>query len=287
MKDDIRYSEFLFLQALEKPAFDCFNPNDIKQTNAVGLNPNLYREMAITLLEDSYVRFSDDRLQKLVRRLRGEISTNLRGSPDTPQHQWDDPRAALDYILICGSLQTLHITFRGRRRIEELREELKRDRILEDFGVLLSVRYFRRDVQDALQRATDIPVSVLYLDMDDFGKINKESGQTAGDVVMKSYLEVVRESVGDFGTAYRGVGDEVVILIVGQGHERAIEFGEKIRASVAAMECQYKDKKLPSVTVSMGIASTPPESRTMDIETVADQRKLQAKSAGKNKVIAA
>ena len=171
------------------------------------------------------------------------------------------------------------------RRIEELRDLLKRDRILEDFGVLLSIRYARRDLEEALQRSSDFAVSVFYLDMDDFGKINKQFGQVAGDEVMKAYLEAVRESIGDFGTGYRGVGDETVGLILGQGHAKALEIAESLKRRVAAMQCQYKEKPLPSVTVSIGVVTTPPESRSMDILTLADSRKLKAKEAGKNRVI--
>jgi diguanylate cyclase (GGDEF)-like protein len=152
------------------------------------------------------------------------------------------------------------ITYRGLRRIEELRDLLRRDRILEDFGILLSLRYFRRDADDALRRGADVAVSVIYADMDNFGIINKKFGQAAGDVVMRAYLEVVKQSIEPFGTGYRGVGDETATLIVGQGHERACGLAEKIRQGV--------------------------ESRTMDIETVAEDRKRRAKESGKNRVVA-
>jgi PleD family two-component response regulator len=44
-------------------------------------------------------------------------------------------------------------------------------------------------------------------------------------------------------------------------------------------------KRLPSVTASIGVASTPPESRTVEIETVAESRNREAKAAGRNSVI--
>ncbi len=52
MKDDIRYSEFLFLRALANQSLDYFNPNDPKQTVAIGLHQQLYIEMAVALIED-------------------------------------------------------------------------------------------------------------------------------------------------------------------------------------------------------------------------------------------
>ena len=36
---------------------------------------------------------------------------------------------------------------------------------------------------------------------------------------------------------------------------------------------------------SIGVATTPPESRTMDVEACAEDRKRQAKAKGKNRVV--
>ena len=72
------------------------------------------------------------------------------------------------------------------------------------------MRYFVRALEEALHRPADVPVSVLRLDMDNFKRINEEFGHPAGDVVMKSYLEAVRDSLHPDGIAYRGRGDEIV-----------------------------------------------------------------------------
>jgi diguanylate cyclase (GGDEF)-like protein len=180
----------------------------------------------------------------------------------------------------------LRVTYRGLCRIEELSELLKRDRILEPFGVLLDLRYFPKDFEDALHRPSDVPVSVLRLDMDGFKKINDDFGHPAGDMVMKSYLETVRDCVGSIGSAYRGRGDEVAALIVGQEHKRVTEIAEMIRASVEALRCKFNDTALPAVTASIGVATTPPESRGKEMETLADDRQNRAKKEGKNRVVA-
>jgi diguanylate cyclase (GGDEF)-like protein len=286
MKDDVRYAEFLFLRDLEKNPLKYINPNDQKQQNDLGLDQVMYIEMVVAMLEDLYVEAKQDDLQRLVWQLRGEASPNKAPSGYLQElRHVDNPRIELFTRFLGSQLYQFRITYRGLRRIDELRDLLKRDRILEDFGILLSIRYVRRDLEEALRRSSDIAVSVFYLDMDDFGKINKQFGQAAGDVVMKAYLESVQASIGDFGTGYRGVGDETVGLIVGQGHEKAMEIAEAIKLRVAALQCQYKAKPLPSVTVSVGVATTPPESRSMDIETLAESRKRIAKENGKNRVV--
>ena len=284
--EDTRYSELLFLQALANRSIEYFNYQDEKQKKILANIQTAFWELPVTLAEDGYIQFEDWDCRLLMGRLRGELEPqcSLRGR--IPHHQWENPRDALENILSSQTLQRIRITYRGLRRIEELRDLLRHERILEDFGVLLSVRYFRRDFQDALQRTSDVSVSVLYADMDDFGKINKQFGQAAGDVVMKAYLEVVRDKLGLLGEAYRGVGDEVSAIIAGQGHRRAIELAESIRQGVEAMRCEYKKIPLPKVTASIGVASTPPEERKFEIETLAESRKRQAKDKGKNRVVA-
>jgi len=276
--EDVRYSELLFLQSLAKgPELFC-DPNG-ERSKAVGLSPIAYVEMAATLLEDLYVRFHDSSQQLIVAGLRGEV---------WPQYAPPDPRAALHNILTAqNNLQRLCITYRGLRRIEELRDLLKRDRILEPFGVLPDLRYFNPDLEEALLRGADTPVSVIYADLDNFKTVNTNFGHSGGDVVMKAYLEVIRDSLGLLGTGYRGRGDETVSLVVGQGHRRVVEIAETIRNGVESLNCEYKGSKLPEVTTSIGVASTPPENRTADIETLADQRNQKAKDSGKNRVVAA
>lgn len=281
--DDIRYSELQFLRLVAGKTGGSFCCNPLPQAAAVGLNPNQFTDMAATLVEELYLRFDEDQFRRLVAKLRGELSPGEGHHGTIPDHDWNDPRAGLHSAFNRQDLRQLSITFRGLRRIEELRDMLRRDRILEPFGVLLDLRYVLPDLNDALMRDPETPVSVLYADLDNFKPINK-LGHAAGNVIMKAYLETVRDCLGLLGAGYRGRGDEVVGIIVGQGHQRAVELAEKIRFGVEALKCEYKGQPLPRVTASIGVATTPPAARSADIETLADFRNNQAKEAGKNRI---
>jgi diguanylate cyclase (GGDEF)-like protein len=284
--DDVRYSELVFLQklAIGSPDFESFRGHP-DQAKIVGLSPSMYVDMAATLLEDLFVRFEHQEMQLLVASLCGELAPNYPCPGGLHDYQWANPREAIHSVLTGQNLYRLRITHRGARRIEELRDLLRRDRILEPFGVLLDLRYVQPDLHDALQRPSETPISVLYADLDRFKPINDKFGHAAGDVVLKAYLEVVRNSLGSFGTAYRGRGDEVIAIIIGLGNARSVQLAEKIRKAVETMECEYTGTPLPNVTASIGVATTPPEARTVQMESVAEVRNRQAKAAGKNRVI--
>jgi diguanylate cyclase (GGDEF)-like protein len=284
MADDIRYSEMRFLQSLPSGMSEVFNHQDPRQWESVGLNPTVFIELVLTMIEELYVRLDDQNAQLLVGKLRGEVS----GLTPTRllRTDWENPRAALENLFLGNNLQRLRLTYRGLRRIEELREALARDRIMEPFGVLLSMQYFRHDLEQAVKLNTDTAVSVLYADMDHFKQVNTKFGQDAGDVVMKAYFEVVRDQVGIFGKGYRGLGDEVVVLIRGQGHSKAIDFAERIRNGVKVLKCEYRGQALPRVTASIGVATAPPEERAAGLATIAEERKRNAKNQGRDAVVA-
>jgi diguanylate cyclase (GGDEF)-like protein len=283
MMDDIRYSEMLFLQAVLNRNVNWIHPSNISIPDSFKISHEFFFGMVETLLEDMYVTFEQRHYQELVWRLRGEHV--IEKPAGLTEQQWIKPRTAVRDILQGNNSYQLNMTYRGLRRIEELRDLLKRDRILDDFGVLLSIRYFDRDLQDALGRAPDISVSVIYADMDNFGPINKRFSLEAGDEVMKAYLQAVHDAVGDLGTAYRGVGDEAVSIIIGQGHQRALEVANEICARVRSLKIEYKGQLLPGVTASVGVATSPPRPRSREVATLAEAAQRMAKETGKDRVV--
>lgn len=283
--DDIRYAELRFLRAVAAGQIEFFRQTDSQQMN-LGLVGRLYEEMVVYLLEELCIAFENEQSQLLVAKLRGELSPGYPAPSGVHDWLWGDPRRGLVDRLIGGNVQRFRMTYGGLRRIDELRDILRKDRVLDPLGVLLCIRYLNGDLQHAIERAPNTEVSVIYCDMDNFRPINMDYGHEAGDDVMKAYLEVVRNSVGLLGDTYRGVGDETVALIVGQRHARAVELAESIRQGVAQLQVEYRGRILPPVTASIGVATTPPENRSRDILSLAEGRNRLAKKSGKNRVVA-
>lgn len=274
MKDDVRYSELRFLQVIRDNPLRGINANSQEEQRIFGLGQIHYVEMITLMLEELYIEPNQDEILRLAREIRGETMRNAGIA-----------RAELFSKLIWSQCFQFRISYRGLRRIEELRDLLKQDRVLEPFKVLLDIRYFQTELADALRRDSNVPVSVLCLDMDNFKPVNDSFGHAAGDVVMKAYLEAVRDCVATFGIGFRGRGDEVVVLLIGKAHDAAVEVAETIRAKVAAIECEHAGNKLPRVTASIGVVTSPPAERSMDIESLADDRQRRAKKDGKNRVV--
>ena len=134
------------------------------------------------------------------------------------------------------------------------------------------------------------PLTLAFLDIDNFLYVNEDHGRTAGDAVLKTIAKLVRENSGHHGLAYRYGGDEFAILLLGLGREQAFLILERIRAAVEAQGV-YADGgqewKL-RLTISGGLASYPVDGGTeSEIFRKADQAFSRAKRTGRNKVLLA
>jgi len=123
-------------------------------------------------------------------------------------------------------------------------------------------------------------VAVLFLDLDDFKKVNDSNGHNIGDKLLIQAAERVRISVGEADLACRFGGDEFVIVLSHlNGINEAIKIAEKVLF-------QFKEAiKLGSnifyVSTSIGIAYT--ESATEKSENLishADIAMYEAKDNG-------
>ncbi|WP_396899662.1 diguanylate cyclase domain-containing protein [Mycolicibacterium sp.] len=67
-----------------------------------------------------------------------------------------------------------------------------------------------------LQQGDAPPAAVLFIDLDDFKKINDSHGHETGDAVITVAAQRLRATVRDLGTVGRLGGDEFVVLLVGE-----------------------------------------------------------------------
>lgn len=284
--DDIRIKELLFLQLLRNNSPGVgrlFNVND-PEIEALGINQRYVTEMVISLLEAGAIRVYEHYLHSLVSRLRGEFTG--AAPREIESWEWENPREGLEYRLRgIGNLYHLVITYTGLRCIEELREALQSDRILDSLGILLDWRYFEPELRIALARGDSLPVSVIALDLDGFKRINDEFGHDPGDEVLRSYMRVVRDTTGTLGQAFRRGGDEVRVILPGFDHARGMAIAETIRTGIQTMIVEFEQRQLSTVTTSIGVACSPPDTRSLQLDRIADLRQKAAKDLGKNRVV--
>jgi diguanylate cyclase (GGDEF)-like protein len=115
---------------------------------------------------------------------------------------------------------------------------------------LLSRTAFRAALEQAGAHSTpEAPVSLLMLDLDGFGAVNKTSGHARGDALLASFGEMLLAAAGTDGVAGRLGGDEFVLLLAsGDARERA----EGLLARLP-----QADDDVRRISASVGVAQAP------------------------------
>ncbi len=232
----------------------------------------MYADMVITLFEDGLLHTTTHGLWEKLRDYEERESIDAR-------------RNVLMYLCASHHYHDVEVTYRGLRRIDELRDLLRRDRVLEKFGILLDGRYIVSDLISFLERVGSESLSVLLADVDDFKRFNTECGYKAGDAVLRHVFSIIKQTVGGRGEVYRQGGEEIVVLLPYCHIDEAKALSERIREIVENSAVTYENREL-HITLSIGVTASPPcNPDGPALETYAEIGLKQAKSKGKNRVV--
>lgn len=148
---------------------------------------------------------------------------------------------------------------------------------------LLIAREWARSVRHAS------PLSLLFIDIDNFKAYNDHYGHPAGDAVLKAVAQRIADCVSRAtDRAARYGGEEFVVALPGTDEAGAIRVAERVCRAVFALAIAHVEAPPQRVTVSIGVAC----SHQADIASVADLVRCAdtalyaAKSAGRNRVCA-
>ncbi|HEX4600538.1 MAG TPA: GGDEF domain-containing protein, partial [Gemmatimonadales bacterium] len=125
------------------------------------------------------------------------------------------------------------------------------------------------------------PLALIYLDLDDFKRVNDAHGHDTGDAVLRLVAEAMNTAVRAADVVGRLGGDEFAVLMpetdATVAHAAATRLANDIRTVF---------RGTPSVTASIGVVSTAGSKiGTEELLRRADQAMYEAKRAGKDRVV--
>lgn len=158
-------------------------------------------------------------------------------------------------------------------------------------GVLNRRAFIKKAKQSQMQElCSSATFSIALFDIDDFKQINDRYGHAAGDDVLTSFGSILSEKSRSGDIVARWGGEEFIMLFPETDLEPATWLAEQICDCVRNFRFSVGDHPLDTsarVTVSCGVASctfdTTPLQRFI---SHADQALYEAKSSGKNRVVA-
>lgn len=150
-------------------------------------------------------------------------------------------------------------------------------------------RALRRAAEEVLHKASqqEIPVSLLYLDLDNFKTVNDTLGHDVGDEFLVEVSQVLSKQLRSEDMLARLGGDEFACILFNTDAEQARQVAFRMsRAIRSALSSSNRAYKLPSLGVSVGIASYPKDGCSfVELLKVADIAMYQAKDSGSRVVI--
>ena len=127
---------------------------------------------------------------------------------------------------------------------------------------------------------------VLVLgDIDFFKKVNDTYGHDAGDEVLKYVAMILKKHMKGKGFASRWGGEEFLLGFKGYSITRATEETEEILEEIRKRDVEYGEEQI-HITMSFGVAKGTKEKTIDQIIKEADDKLYQAKSGGRNQVVA-
>jgi len=128
----------------------------------------------------------------------------------------------------------------------------------------------------------DEPVAVLFLDLDDFKKVNDSLGHETGDKLLIEAAERLTQTVRSADTVARLGGDEFIILL--QGLKNAADTRPVVEHLLKQFRAPFRvDGRELMLTVSIGIAIYPDNGKSSsELLRNADSAMYHAKELGRN-----
>lgn len=168
--------------------------------------------------------------------------------------------------------------------LARLRDILVRERELSRTDALtglLNARAFRELVEREIARAARYghPLTLAFIDVDDFKRVNDSGGHAAGDRLLRHIAKAISANLRGSDAVARYGGDEFVVLlpVADEAAARATvaKLAERIRAGTA--ELPY------AVTVSIGAVSWRGDGASVDLLLEkADRLMYEVKTASKD-----
>ncbi len=166
-------------------------------------------------------------------------------------------------------------------RIRELQGQLEHSARTDELTDLPNRRVLFEVLAREIERAgrREAKLTVVFVDLDQFKRINDQHGHQFGDRVLREAAAVIRAGLRTYDIVSRYGGEEFVMVLPDTGAWEGHAVAERIRETVAAKVFTGDVR----ITISLGVADL---AKGMDADRLlkaADTAVYRAKRAGRNR----
>jgi diguanylate cyclase (GGDEF)-like protein/PAS domain S-box-containing protein len=169
----------------------------------------------------------------------------------------------------------------------QLRETLREQSIRDPLTGLFNRRFLEESFERELQLAgrKKQALAVIFLDLDHFKGFNDSFGHDAGDLVLQSLADLLRNFFRATDICCRYGGEEFAIILPESSSQDAAIRANMLRSEVKQLRLKYKNHLLGPLTLSAGVAAFPEHGTTCSgLLEIADQCLYESKASGRDRV---
>jgi diguanylate cyclase (GGDEF)-like protein len=189
------------------------------------------------------------------------------------------------FLVLAALLESLWRSLRQTvGKLQEQAERLTELALTDPLTELANRRHFIHQLEREFTRARRYrrPLSLLFLDLDNFKGINDRMGHMVGDEILHGSGRSMQAVLRSTDLLARIGGDEFAVLLPETTLDGASKVASKLRRALAAYGKQVSSR-VPPLTFCAGVAQlTEADVSFEDMLTRADKAQYLAKSTGKN-----
>lgn len=169
-----------------------------------------------------------------------------------------------------------------------IRKYNKRLEYLADNDLLTSInnrRSFNLKLEHSIliHHRENKPLNLLFLDVDNFKRINDNFGHVIGDKVLIRIAEILKNNIRKSDLVSRWGGEEFIVAYINCSFEDSFIGAEKLK-NLIETDFILKDLTKSSVTASFGLTTLKKEDSINDLIDRADFAMYESKNSGKNRI---
>ena len=161
-----------------------------------------------------------------------------------------------------GAVEGIYTLTSDITRLKNIERELLKMARFDSLTGLINGHSLGEMMPEAISRSkrTQLPLALIFLDVDRFKHIKDAFGHAAGDRVLKEFADRLKSCVRVADTVARLAGDEFVVILEGlHARQEAEAISEKIIATVSATPFSVSGLDTLHITAIIGTAMFYPE----------------------------
>lgn len=192
----------------------------------------------------------------------------------------------MDYDRQVAKLKKRIASLEQELQIDELTQILSRRGLMASFRPVFDAVAFEQKNPRKRRNLVINSLSIIFVDIDNFKKVNDTFGHAAGDEALKKVAEILRDGTRGMDIVGRYGGEEMILGLLGADKHDAVKTAEALREKIEQTTVVLDHATL-KLTASFGVAELTSEKNIDELLHKADKALYQAKESGRNQVAVA